>query len=354
MERTQDLNVVSLVPLMTPNELKAALPMSETANATIVNGRRDIQAILDGHDDRFVGIVGPCSIHDEDVALDYAARLARLQDEVRDTMVLVMRAYFEKPRTVIGWKGLINDPTLDGTYNIAAGIHRAREVLLRIAETGVPTATELLDPIVPQYIADLVTWVSIGARTTESQTHREMASGLSMPVGFKNSTDGNLQVALDALQSARHPHHFLGIDQDGRTSIVATRGNPYGHIVLRGGRGGPNYDPVSIAQTEEQLARAGLPARILVDCSHANSGKQPHLQRHVLRSVLQQRLDGNASIIGFLIESNIHGGRQDLPKRGEGLQYGVSITDACMSWDDTEQLLRFAHQELVAGPHQLV
>jgi 3-deoxy-7-phosphoheptulonate synthase len=354
MERTQDLNVVSLVPLMTPNELKAALPMSPVANDTVVNGRRAIQSILDGDDSRLIGIVGPCSIHDEAVALDYAQRLAALQEEVAETMVLVMRAYFEKPRTTIGWKGLINDPTLDGSYNISAGIHKAREILVRIAEAGVPAATELLDPIVPQYIADLVTWVSIGARTTESQTHREMASGLSMPVGFKNSTDGNLQVALDALQSARHPHHFLGIDQDGKTSIVATRGNAYGHIVLRGGRGGPNYDPVSIAQTEEQLIKSNLPSRILVDCSHANSGKKPDLQRHVLRSVLQQRLDGNGSLIGFLIESNVYGGRQDPPTTGAALKYGISITDACMGWEDTEQLLRFAHEELVAGPHQLV
>ncbi len=359
MERTQDLNVVSLHPLPTPRQLKNALPMSETANATVVRGRRDIEAILRGDDPRMLAIVGPCSIHDRKAALEYAQRLAVLRDELSSQFCIVMRTYFEKPRTTIGWKGLINDPRLDGSYDIDAGLHLTRELLLAVNETGLPTATEVLDPIVPQYISDLVSWVSIGARTAESQTHREMASGLSMPVGFKNSTDGNLQIAIDALSSAHHPHHFLGIDEDGRSSVVTTRGNRYGHIILRGGRSGPNYDPVSITHTEEQLAQAGLKPpvcypRFLVDCSHANSGKRHDLQRHVLRSVIQQRLDGAASIAGFMLESNLFEGSQELKNGVASLRYGVSITDACIGWEATEHLLRSAHHALAAGPHESI
>lgn len=350
MEQTQDLNVVAMQRLLTPHELHEALPANETVNRTVVEGRRAIQAILKGEDPRLLAVVGPCSIHDTAAALEYASRLNRLRNELRDQLLVTMRAYFEKPRTILGWKGLINDPNLDGSYDLDAGLHKARETLLRINEMGLPTATELLDPIVPQYIADLVSWAAVGARTTESQTHREMASGLSMPVGFKNSTDGNLQVAIDAMQSARQPHHFLGIDKDGRTCVVATRGNTYGHIILRGGRNGPNYDPVSITQTQEQLTKAGLPCRIMVDCSHANSGKRPELQGHVLRSVIQQRLDSTSALIGFMLESNLEEGNQPLKEDPSLLRYGVSITDPCIGWDTTERLLRYAHRELAAGP----
>lgn len=351
MEQTQDLNVVALVPLLPPRELKDDLPMTESANKTVVAGRQAIEAILRGDDDRLLAIVGPCSIHDPAVAMDYAQRLVNLRAELGDQVEIIMRTYFEKPRTTIGWKGLINDPNLDGSYDIDAGLRAAREILLQVNELGLPTGTEVLDPILPQYMSDLVSWVSIGARTTESQTHREMASGLSMPVGFKNSTDGNLQIAIDAIQSARHPHHFLGIDLEGRSCVVQTRGNQYGHIILRGGRGGPNYDPVSIAQTHEQLAKVGLDIKVLVDCSHANSGKQPDLQRHVLRSVVQQRLDGNKHIAGFMLESNIEEGQQKLSDP-TNLKYGVSITDSCLGWESTERLLRWAHAQLTAGPQE--
>lgn len=349
MEQTQDLNVVSLSPLLTPRELKAEIPMTETANQTVVRGRRSVEAILRGEDPRMLAIVGPCSIHDPAAAIEYAKLLKGLADELGDQLVILMRAYFEKPRTTIGWKGLINDPYLDGSYNIDAGLRIARKLLLQINEIGLPAAGEVLDPILPQYIADVLTWVSIGARTTESQTHREMASGLSMPVGFKNSTDGNLQIAIDAMESARHSHHFLGIDQDGHTAVVATRGNPYGHIILRGGRGAPNYDPVSVTHVSEDMERHGLQPRLVVDCSHANSGRRFNLQRHVLRSVIQQRVDGATSLMGFMIESNLREGSQRIDIDGERA-YGVSITDPCIGWDATEQLLRYAHRELKDGP----
>lgn len=349
MQRTDNLNVVSIRTLITPRALKAKLPMTAAANKTVVEGRAAIQRILDGEDRRLLVIVGPCSIHDEQAAIEYANRLAELAQAVKDQLLIVMRTYFEKPRTTIGWKGLINDPHLDGSYDMAAGLFKARDILLRVAKLGLPAATEVLDPIVPQYITDLKSWAAVGARTTESQTHREMASGLSMPIGFKNSTDGNLRIAIDALLSARHPHHFLGIDQDGRTCVLGTRGNAYCHIIVRGGQDRPNYDPVSIIMTEEQLREAGLAPRIMVDCGHANSGKRPRLQAHVLKSVLQQRLDGNTSIIGVMIESNLREGRQTLESGGKNLKYGVSITDPCLGWKETERLLRFAHRELVSG-----
>jgi len=349
MERTHDLNVAAMTPLITPRALKAKLPMTEAANKTVVEGRRAIRKILDGEDRRLLVIVGPCSIHDRYGALEYAERLAVLAEAIKDEVLVVMRTYFEKPRTTIGWKGMINDPNLDGTYDMKKGLYRAREILLRVNEMGLPAASEVLDPIIPQYIADLESWAAIGARTTESQTHREMASGLSMPVGFKNSTDGNLGVAIDALQSARHPHHFLGINEDGQTCIVATRGNPYCHIILRGGQDRPNYDPVGIIMAEEQLRAIGVEPRIMVDCSHANSGKRPKLQGHVLRSVLLQRIDGNTSIIGAMIESYLREGRQSAEKSDKDLKYGVSITDGCLGWKDTERLLRFAAEELASG-----
>ena len=338
-----NLNVVALSPLATPKELRDAIPMTPAAAETIAGGRDAVNRIIAGDDDRMLIIVGPCSIHDTDVAIDYARRLKALADELDDRFLFVMRAYFEKPRTTIGWKGLISDPHLDGTNDIGAGLRTARELLITLAEMGLPTATEMLDPIVPQYLSDCVAWASIGARTTESQTHREMASGLSMPVGFKNSTDGNLQVAINALLSAQNQHHFLGIDQNGKTCVVATRGNKSGHVILRGGTNGPNYDPVSVAEAEEQLRKAGLSPRIVVDCSHANSNKRHELQAKVLESVVQQRVGGTRSIIGAMIESNIHGGRQDMPANGGKLAYGVSITDACMDWDSTEAAFRAAH-----------
>jgi 3-deoxy-7-phosphoheptulonate synthase len=301
-------------------------------------------------DPRLLVVVGPCSIHDEKAALEYAARLNALRQQLSDRMEIVMRVYFEKPRTTIGWKGLINDPHLDGSHDIEAGLKIARRLLLTITNLGLPTATEFLDPVVPQYIADLVTWAAIGARTTESQTHREMASGISAPVGFKNATDGSLQIAIDALGAARSPHSFLGMDADGITSIVRTTGNPDGHIVLRGGRSRPNYDAESIREAEAALKRNGLPAVLMVDCSHANSAKQHARQEDVWRSVIEQRLTGTRSLIGMMVESNLHEGSQPFPRPVNELQYGVSITDACLNWETTERMLRWGHERLGALP----
>jgi 3-deoxy-7-phosphoheptulonate synthase len=318
----------------------------------VVAGRERVQRILHQDDPRLLVVVGPCSIHDVHGALEYARRLSRLQPELADRFCLVMRVYFEKPRTTIGWKGLINDPRLDGSYDIETGLRTARRLLLGIADLGLPAATEFLDPIVPQYIADLVSWAAIGARTTESQTHREMASGLSMPVGYKNGTDGILQIALDAMTSARAPHSFLGIDQDGATCIVRTAGNPDGHIVLRGGRERPNYDPQSIAATVAALEKAGLPPGIMVDCSHANSGRLPARQEEVWRSVIAQRAAGNRALVGMMVESYLHEGSQPFPRPAAELRPGVSITDACVSWETTERLLRQGHAALDAAvPH---
>ncbi len=346
--QTQDLNVLAATLLVTPRALKEDLPLGERAGETVYAGRNAIKAILSREDKRLLVIVGPCSIHDRAAALDYAHRLCALRDELGDRLFVVMRTYFEKPRTTIGWKGLINDPYLNGTCDMSAGLRVARELLLEIGEMGMPTATEMLDPIVPQYLADLVTWASIGARTIESQTHREMASGLSMPVGFKNGTDGNLQIAIDAMYSSQHAHHFLGIDQEGRTCVIETRGNALGHLILRGGHEHPNYDPVSIAVAREQMAKRGLPEVIMVDCSHANSGKRPELQPHVLRSVVQQIQDGNSALIGVMLESNLGCGSQPV-KDMSNLQYGVSITDPCLGWDETEKVLRYAHRQLARG-----
>ena len=351
MRQTHDLHIARTTPLITPRELKEALPMTPEANDTVVEGREAIERILSGEDARMLAIVGPCSIHDAQAAIEYAGRLRALHEVVGDQLFLVMRTYFEKPRTTVGWKGLINDPNLDGSYDMRTGLYKAREILLKVGELGVPAATEVLDPIIPQYIADLKTWAAIGARTTESQTHRELASGLSMPVGFKNGTDGNLQVAINALVSSRQPHHFLGIDQDGRTCVIETRGNPNGHVILRGADDRPNYDPVSVTMAEEQLSHQGLAPLMMVDCSHGNSGKRPRLQAHVLKSIVQQRLDGNTSIIGFMIESSLKEGRQSLGGDPSRLEYGVSITDACLGWEATEDVLRFARDELASGAH---
>ncbi len=346
MRRTENLRVAEVRRLVTPARLKAKLPITEVANRTVVEGRTAVERILDGSDPRLLVVVGPCSIHDETGALEYAGKLAELSREVADRLFVVMRVYFEKPRTTIGWKGLIYDPNLDGSDDVELGLHRARELLLKVNDMGLPAGTEFLDPIVPQYIDDLVTWAAIGARTTESQTHRQMASGLSMPVGFKNGTDGGLQVAVDAMLSSRHPHSFLGIDTDGMTSIIRTMGNPYGHVVLRGGKAGTNYDPASIAAAEAALRKAGLPAGLMVDCSHANSAKVFARQEEVWNSVVEQRRGGNRVLVAMMVESHLQEGNQPLVADRSKLRYGVSITDACVGWETTERMLRHAHRVL--------
>ncbi len=346
MRPTQDLRVKQIVPLLTPRALKADLPMTEASNETVANSRDRIADIIHQRDPRMLVIVGPCSIHEADGALEYARRLNELRKQLADRMEIVMRVYFEKPRTALGWKGLINDPHLDGSHDIEAGLKLARKLLLEITAMGLPAATEFVDSITPQYIADLISWAAIGARTTESHTHREMASGLSMPVGFKNSTDGSLDTAINAMKAARSPHSFLGIDQDGLTSIVRTTGNTDGHIVLRGGRLRPNYDPKSIAQAERKLEEAGLPKVVMVDCSHANAGKRPERQELVWQNVMRQRASGTRSLIGVMLESYLKEGNQPFPRPRSELEYGVSITDPCVSWETTERLLLQGYEQL--------
>jgi 3-deoxy-7-phosphoheptulonate synthase len=343
---TQNLRVKEAVRLLTPRALKQELPITEGSNRTVVFSRKAVTDILQQRDQRLLVVAGPCSIHDVDGALDYGRRLNQLRQEFAGTMEIIMRVYFEKPRTTIGWKGLINDPHLDGTYDIETGLKKARRLLLELTGMGLPAATEFLDPIIPQYIDDLVTWVAIGARTTESQTHREMASGLSMPVGFKNGTDGGLQIAVDAMVSARTPHNFLGIDQEGVTSIIRTTGNPVGHVVLRGGRSRPNYDAASLQEAETSLVRSGLPPVLMVDCSHANSAKQHARQEEVWHSIIEQRAAGNRALIGAMVESYLKDGNQPFPKPAPELAYGISITDACVGWDVTERMLRWGAAEL--------
>ncbi|KAF0809242.1 phospho-2-dehydro-3-deoxyheptonate aldolase [Alcanivorax sp. S71-1-4] len=342
MAQTQvdDLNIESQTLLTTPRELKAKLPLSDSARETVAAGRQAVRDILDRKDPRLFIVIGPCSIHDVDAAHDYAARLKTLADEVQDTLLLVQRVYFEKPRTTVGWKGLINDPYMNDTFKIEDGLHIARKLLLDMAEMGLPTATEALDPITPQYMQDLITWSAIGARTTESQTHREMSSGLSSPVGFKNGTDGGLDVAINAMLSVRHPHRFLGIDSDGKVAVTVTRGNPYAHVVLRGGGGKPNYDSVSVALAEKALGKANVSTNIMVDCSHANSNKDPALQTLVMENITNQILEGNQSIVGLMVESNLKHGNQSIPADLSQLEYGVSVTDGCIGWDDTENAIR--------------
>ncbi len=346
---TNNLHVKETVRLTAPRDLKARLPMTEAANKTVVTGRETISAILRQTDPRLLVVVGPCSIHDPKGALEYAAKLNALRKELEDQLLIVMRVYFEKPRTVVGWKGLIYDPRLDGSDDIQAGLQQGRELLLQIAEMGLPTATEFLDPVVPQYIADLVSWAAIGARTTESQTHRQMASGLSMPVGYKNGTDGGLQIAIDAMQSAMRPHSFLGIDQEGCISIIRTTGNPHGHVVLRGGRLNTNFDAESIRAAAESLKKSGLTEALMVDCSHANSLKQHARQEDVWRSVIEQRLAGSKPITGVMLESNLSEGSQSIPQNLADLRYGVSVTDACLGWDVTERALRWGRDALKQG-----
>lgn len=332
--------------LAPPRAIKDELPASDGCTRAVAEGRETIRNILRREDPRLLVVVGPCSIHDKRGALEYVERLAKLREELQDTLYIVMRVYFEKPRTTIGWKGLINDPHLNNSADIETGLRKARQLLLAINERGIPAGTEFLDPIVPQFIADLVSWAAVGARTTESQTHREMASGLSMPVGFKNATDGSLQIALDAMQSARSPHSFLGIDQDGFTSVVRTRGNCEGHVVLRGGRASTNYDAESIAAAIAALEKAGHNAALMVDCSHANSLKQHAQQEEVARTVIAQRAAGETALIGLMIESYLHEGNQSIPDDLAALKYGVSVTDACVSWETTERILRHTHENL--------
>jgi 3-deoxy-7-phosphoheptulonate synthase len=343
---TQDLNVREIVRLLTPRVLKDELPATESSNAAVVRGREAIRQILTQKDPRLLVVIGPCSIHDVRGALDYATRLNRLRNELADRMEIIMRVYFEKPRTTLGWKGLINDPHLDNSHDIETGLKIARRLLLDIADMGMPAATEFLDPIIPQYIADLVSWAAIGARTTESQSHREMASGLSMPVGFKNATDGSTQIAIDAMGASRHPHSFIGIDQEGVTSIIRTTGNAVGHVVLRGGRLQTNYDAGSIREAEGRLADLGLPRVLMVDCSHANSAKQPERQEDVWRCVIEQRVRGTRSLVGIMVESYLEEGAQPFPHDAASLRYGFSITDGCVGWETTERMLRWGYDQL--------
>ena len=346
MQQTENLRVASARRLQPPRALKADLPMSERVNRTVVEGRAAVQRILAQRDPRLLVVVGPCSIHDPKGAMEYAQRLAAVSRELGDQLFIVMRVYFEKPRTTVGWKGLINDPRMDGSCEIEEGLRLGRRLLLDINDLGLPAATEFLDPIVPQYIDDLITWAAIGARTTESQTHREMASGLSMPVGFKNGTDGSLQIAIDAMGSARTAHSFLGIDQDGFTSLVRTKGNPDGHVVLRGGRARPNYDPQSIAESCASLTKNNLPNVLMVDCSHANSLKQHAKQEDVWRSLIEQRAAGTRAIIGAMVEGYLREGNQPVPANPADILYGVSVTDACLGWETTERMLRHGHAAL--------
>ena len=335
-----DLNIASNTALITPEQLKSELPLSEAAQEQVKNARETIYSILDRKDPRLFIVVGPCSIHDPAAALDYARNLKQLADEVQDTLFLVMRVYFEKPRTSIGWKGLVNDPYLDDSFKIEDGLRIGRKLLLDIGEIGLPASTEALDPISPQYLQDIISWSAIGARTTESQTHREMSSGLSSAVGFKNGTDGGLTVAINAMQSVTSPHRFLGINGKGQVSVVTTKGNPHAHVVLRGGSQGPNYDSVHVAQCEQALEKGGVKNNIMIDCSHANSDKDPNIQPLVLKDITHQILEGNSSIIGVMLESNINAGNQSIPKDLTQLKYGVSVTDACIGWSTTESAVR--------------
>ena len=343
---TENLAIEAFDLMPSPAEIHARLPLTERAAQTVLAGRAALRRILDREDPRRFVVVGPCSIHDPVAGLDYARRLRALADEVADTLLIVMRVYFEKPRTATGWKGYINDPRMDDSFHIEEGMQKARRFLLDVAELGLPAGTEALDPIAPQYLGDLVAWTAIGARTAESQTHREMSSGLSTPVGFKNATDGDLEVAVNAILSASRPHSFLGINGEGRSAIIRTRGNAYGHLVLRGGGGRPNYDTVSVALAEAALATAKLPQNIVVDCSHANSYKKPEMQPLVLTDVVRQMREGNRSIVGLMLESHLEAGNQPIPADLSTLRYGCSVTDACIDWATTESAIRQAREML--------
>ena len=345
----ENLNVEQQEVLITPEQLKARLPVSEDVREAVNGYRETVRNIVARKDPRLLVVVGPCSIHDVEAAKEYAQRLKRLSDDIADQVFVVMRAYFEKPRSTVGWKGLINDPHLDDSFKVAEGLHIGRQLLLELSQMGLPLATEALDPITPQYMQDLISWSAIGARTTESQTHREMASGLSCPVGFKNGTDGSLGVAINALESVASPHRFLGISLTGQVSVIQTKGNAHGHVVLRGGSSGPNYSPEHIQACEAALEKLGLTQSIMVDCSHANSNKDHRQQRNVVNSVSQQIAAGNRSITGLMIESHLHEGNQSI-SNPDGLSYGVSITDACINWDETDSLLRQLAEQLASRP----
>lgn len=336
----ENIHIAAFDPMPAPDEIHARLPLSDAAANTVDQGRQALRDILERKDHRLFVVVGPCSIHDPVAGLDYARRLKALSAEVDDTLLLVMRVYFEKPRTTVGWKGYINDPFMDDSFRVDVGMEKAREFLLRINELGLPAGTEALDPISPQYYGDLIAWTAIGARTTESQTHREMSSGLSTPVGFKNGTSGDLTVAVNAILSASKPHSFLGINGQGAVAIVRTQGNPHGHVVLRGGDGRPNYDTVSVSLAEQALSKAKLPSNLVVDCSHANSYKKPDLQPLVMNDIVSQIRAGNRSLLGVMIESNIESGNQPIPSDLSQLRYGCSVTDACLDWESTERMIR--------------
>ena len=342
--KTNNLKITAITPIIAPADLRQVFPLSEKDRSFVSKSREQIKEIIQRRDRRLMVVVGPCSIHDTAAAIEYAGRLAELSRKVDDQLMLIMRVYFEKPRTTVGWKGLINDPDMNGTHLISKGLGIARGLLSRMTALEVPVANEMLDPITPEYVADLICWGAIGARTTESQTHREMSSGLSFPVGFKNGTDGNLQIAIDAMKAAQHPHSFLGINREGRTSIIRTIGNPDVHIVLRGGSKKVNYHQEDIAQTEEQLKKNGLLPTMMVDCSHGNSSKDYQRQPEVLGCVVDQILAGNTSISGVMIESNLEAGSQKIPEDINHLKYGVSITDACIDWATTENILMSAHE----------
>lgn len=349
MRPIENSNIESMSPLISPRDIKSRAKRTAAAEQTVLAGRADVAAILDRRDPRFLVIGGPCSIHHTKAAIKYARKLRALSQELSDRLFIVMRTYFEKPRTTLGWTGLISDPYMDGSGAMNTGLSRARRLLLVINELGLPTATEFLDPLVPQYIADLVTWAAIGARTTESQTHRQMASGLSMPVGFKNGTDGNVDIAIQAMQAASGRHTFVGVDERGVSVIVKTKGNGIGHLVLRGGKDRPNYDEANIAAASLNLKRAGLSPALMVDCSHANSRKDHDKQIEVCLEVARQRAAGNRSIIGVMLESNLLAGKQEIPtdpKQLHQLRPRVSVTDACISWEQTEELLRTTYAQL--------
>ncbi len=341
-----NVRVQSITPLDPPVEYWKRYPSSEEIKNQVAQHRAEIERIIAGEDDRLLVIVGPCSIHDPKAGMEYARRLVELADAVRDRVFIAMRVYFEKPRTTVGWKGYINDPNLNGTYDVQNGMAKAREFLLQVCEAGLPTATEFLEPFTPQYLGDLISWGAIGARTTESQVHRLIASGLSMPIGFKNGTGGTVQIAADGVVAAREEHVFLGIDDNGVASIVKTTGNPGGHLVLRGGATGPNYDAESVASAQQILQDGGLSANLIIDCSHANSGKDHARQPIVFRDVVEQRVEGNDGIVGVMVESHLNAGSQTLGADPSDLAYGVSITDACIDWGHTDELVRHAHAQL--------
>ncbi len=346
MIKINDLHVKGIKEIVSPLQLKEMLPADEKVLKLVSESRKTISNIINGRDKRFLIVVGPCSIHDPSSAAEYAKRLAGLQEKIKGTIYLVMRAYFEKPRTALGWRGLIIDPELDGSYRIEKGLKTARKILIDILKKGLPTATEMLDPIIPQYIADLISWSAIGARTTESQIHRELASGLSMPVGFKNSTDGSLDSAVNAQISSKSGHSFIGIDQVGRTCIVSTKGNPDTHIILRGGKNGPNYYEENIEDAENILKENGLVPALLIDCSHANSSKKHERQARVFQATVSHKLQEYRSLIGAMLESNLFEGAQCIPENKKDLKYGVSITDECIGWEETEKMIHEADQKL--------